>query len=176
MKKIIIFISIIFIFLLVVSFWKQRKSTLIISSFEDCVQAGNPVMDSYPEQCRTSEGKLFVRDIGNELEKNDLIRINNPRPGQSIISPLEISGEARGHWFFEADFPIRIFDEDGKELGSAIATAESEWMTEDFVSFTSLLEFSLPNTKKGNLMLEKDNPSGLPEFDDYLRVPVVFEF
>ena len=35
-----------------------------IKSFEDCVDAGNPVMESYPRQCRTQDGKHFVEEIG----------------------------------------------------------------------------------------------------------------
>jgi len=34
-----------------------------IDSFEECVAAGNPVMESYPRQCRTSVGKHFVESI-----------------------------------------------------------------------------------------------------------------
>lgn len=30
-----------------------------INSFEDCAKAGNPVMESYPEQCRAGE-QTFV--------------------------------------------------------------------------------------------------------------------
>lgn len=32
----------------------------IITNFDECVAAGNPVMESYPEQCRTADGRLFV--------------------------------------------------------------------------------------------------------------------
>ena len=35
----------------------------VISSFEQCVEAGNPVMESYPRQCRTHDGKHFVEAI-----------------------------------------------------------------------------------------------------------------
>ena len=35
----------------------------VIASFEDCVAAGNPVMESYPRQCRTPDGKNFVENI-----------------------------------------------------------------------------------------------------------------
>jgi glucose/arabinose dehydrogenase len=35
----------------------------IIKSFEECVEAGNPVMESYPRQCSTEEGKHFVEII-----------------------------------------------------------------------------------------------------------------
>jgi len=34
-----------------------------IDSFEACVQAGNPVMESYPRQCRTADGQLFVEEV-----------------------------------------------------------------------------------------------------------------
>ena len=35
----------------------------MINSFEDCVADGNPVMESYPRQCRTEDGKHFVEEI-----------------------------------------------------------------------------------------------------------------
>ena len=38
-----------------------------IESFEDCVADGNPVMESYPRQCRTSDGKYFVEEIDTPL-------------------------------------------------------------------------------------------------------------
>jgi hypothetical protein len=31
-----------------------------IDSFEDCVEAGYPIMESFPEQCRTDDGTVFV--------------------------------------------------------------------------------------------------------------------
>jgi len=34
-----------------------------IHSFEECVAAGNPAMESYPRQCRTADGKHFVEII-----------------------------------------------------------------------------------------------------------------
>jgi Immunoglobulin-like domain of bacterial spore germination. len=153
----------------------EEKKAKKITNFEECISAGHPVMESYPRQCKTPDGKTFVEDIGNEVEKADLIRVNNPRPNQTIKSPLTIEGEARGFWFFEASFPIKLLDEKGNELGIAIAQAQDEWMTEDFVPFRAQLEFSPPETDRGTLVLEKDNPSGLPEHDDELRIPVRFE-
>jgi len=145
-----------------------------INSFDECVAAGFPIMESYPQQCRTNKDKTFVQDIGNELEKTDLIRIAFPRPNQTIQSPLVISGEARGNWFFEGDFPVKLLDDDGVIIVQSYATAKSEWMTEDFVDFKTEIEFDVPATQKGVLILEKDNASGLPEYADELRVPVVF--
>lgn len=146
-------------------------------SFEDCVEEGNPVMESYPEQCRTKDGRTFTRNIGNELEKTDLIRLNSPRPGDVVASPLTVSGEARGYWFFEASFPVYVTNWDGLIIGEGIATAEGNWMTEDFVPFTAELTFEKPDLypERGTLILKKDNPSGLPEHDDALEIPIRFE-
>lgn len=35
----------------------------VIVNFEECAAAGYPIMESYPEQCRTPDGRLFVRDV-----------------------------------------------------------------------------------------------------------------
>ncbi|MBU1164452.1 Gmad2 immunoglobulin-like domain-containing protein [Patescibacteria group bacterium] len=146
-----------------------------IENFDDCIKAGNPAMESYPRQCMAN-GKTFVENIGNEQEKTDLIRLNNPRPNQIIASPLEISGEARGYWFFEATFPVVLTNWDGLIIAESYATAQGEWMTENFVPFTATLEFEVPNYKNnGSLILQKDNPSGLPENDDALEIPVILD-
>ncbi len=153
----------------------EEKREQKITNFEECASAGNPVMESYPRRCAAPDGKTFVEDVGNEMEKIDLIRVNNPRPNRGIRSPVVIEGEARGFWFFEASFPIKLFDEKDNLLGTAIAQAQGEWMTEDFVPFRAQLEFSTPQANRGVLVLEKDNPSGLPKHDDELRIPVRFE-
>lgn len=40
----------------------SNKSNSSINSFEECAAAGNPIMESYPEQC-SANGKTFTRDI-----------------------------------------------------------------------------------------------------------------
>ena len=146
-----------------------------VSSFQECIEKGYPVMESYPRQCRTPSGEIFTEDIGNMFEKQDLIRVSRPLPNDLVQSPLIVEGEARGYWFFEADFPVVLLDDNGDQLASGIATAQSDWMTEDFVVFESRLTFDDPPTQGGNLILKKDNPSGLPENDDQLRIPLRFE-
>ena len=44
-------------------FESLQKQFFEIDSFEQCVSAGNPVMESYPRQCRTVDGKHFVEKI-----------------------------------------------------------------------------------------------------------------
>ncbi len=106
---------------------------------------------------------------------SNLIRVSTPQPNEQIQSPLAISGEARGNWFFEATFPVVLTNWDGLIIAESYATAKGEWMTTDFVPFTATLNFQKPiYGERGYLILKKDNPSGLPEHDDALEVPVRF--
>ncbi len=107
-------------------------------------------------------------------EKGDLIHVTSPTTGQVIKSPIIITGEARGNWYFEASFPVRILDANNKVLAAKPAQALSDWMTTDFVPFSVKLEFIAPTTDTGFLVLAKDNPSGLPEHDDEFRIPIRF--
>lgn len=141
--------------------------------FETCAVLGNPVMESYPRQCKAGD-QTFIEDIGNTVEKMDLIKLTAPKPNDTVNSPLAIEGVARGTWFFEASFPVKLWDINGKEIAVGIAQTEEEWMTEDFVPFKTTLEFETPAIKRGLLILEKNNPSGLTENSDSLRIPIRF--
>lgn len=112
--------------------------------------------------------------------ENDLIKIFTPKPGDVIVSPLAVKGEARGVWFFEASFPIILTDWDGRIIAEYFAQAQGEWMSQNYVSFEGVIEFENPSwedgfSKRGLLILKKDNPSGLPQYDDALEIPVLFE-
>ena len=107
-----------------------------------------------------------------ENQQNPLIRVENPRPNETIQSPYTIKGQARGYWFFEASFPIKLLDENGNVINQTIDQAQGEWMTNDFVPFESILTFSVPKDQLGTIVLEKDNPSGLPENNAEIRMPV----
>jgi hypothetical protein len=104
----------------------------------------------------------------------DQIKVTNPQPNQMVESPLIIEGEARGTWFFEATFPVKLLDANGNVIAAHFAQAQDDWMTEDFIPFKAQIEFEKPATDTGVLILEKDNPSGLPENDAKLEIPVHF--
>lgn len=179
MRLLIILLSLLILVLLGVYLFVQEpipEDPVSVSTFEECAALGYPILESYPRRCVTPGGQTFVEDIGNALEKQDFIFTDTPRPNDGISSPLTITGQARGTWFFEASFPITLYDSQGNTLGTAIAQAQGEWMTENFVPFEAELSFEAPLTsEKGTLVLHKDNPSGLPEYDDELRMPVRFE-
>ncbi len=107
--------------------------------------------------------------------ETDKVKVAQPIPGDLVSSPVKVKGEARGNWYFEASFPIQVLDANGKEIGIGIAQAQGEWMTTEFVPFDVDITFTVPTTSTGSIVLVKDNPSGLPEFDDQVVVPVKFK-
>lgn len=113
-------------------------------------------------------------DKNDQTPINDLIIVDSPKPDEIIKTPFTISGKARGNWFFEASFPIELVKENREKIVTAIAQAQSEWMTSDFVPFKATIEFPVNLTGKGQLILKKDNPSGLPEYDNQIEIPVIF--
>jgi hypothetical protein len=91
-----------------------------------------------------------------------------------VAKQFTVSGEARGNWYFEASFPIKIQDANNNQVGAGIAQAQEEWMTTEFVPFIATVtveNYSGPAT----LVLLKDNPSGLPEHDDSVTFPVIVQ-
>jgi hypothetical protein len=105
---------------------------------------------------------------------SDYIHITSPKSGAVIQSPLVIEGFAQGTWYFEASFPVKIVDANGTIVGRGIAQAESDWMTEKMVPFSGTITFTSKEGTKGEIVFQKDNPSGLPQNAGELRMPIVF--
>lgn len=100
-----------------------------------------------------------------------IIKLDLVRAGVTVLPKFTVTGEARGPWFFEGSFPVQVLDKDGTQLTIAPAQAEGEWATSEFVRFSVVLnvgDYSGPAT----LVLFKDNPSGLPENDASVSIPV----
>jgi len=143
-------------------------------------------MESHPRQCSTPEGELFTEEVDFPAEdeaaegpqeytsdKGEVVRLSAPLANDRINSPLEISGEVRGSWSFEADFPIELRDEDDQVFAQTIGTVIGDWMTTDYVPFEATLEFTVPaGVNQGFLVLIKDNPTGDPQHDDFVSIPV----
>lgn len=171
-----------------VFYMRERGDIVLIRDFATCVDNGFPVMESDPRQCKTPDGKTFVEEKKSstevEIDKNidkpqigieDMIRVVSPTLNAIISSPFSISGEARGQWFFEGSFPAKLLDANGKEIAVIPITAQGEWMTTDFVPFSGSMMFGKVNTKKGTLVLQKDNPSGLIENSAQIEIPIIFD-
>lgn len=103
--------------------------------------------------------------------END-IRVAQPLPGAAVNRSFTISGEARGGWFFEASFPMEILDAGGNTLLTGFIEAEGEWMTSEFVSFSTTTRIAGSYTGPATLVLHRDNASGLPEHDKSVSIPI----
>ncbi len=108
------------------------------------------------------------------LNNQDAIKDLSIKENALVTSPLKITGQAKGVWFFEGSFPVSLVDENNKLLKTVPAKALGEWMTENFVPFEADLEFIKPNIAKGWVVFKKDNPSGLPENDAEFKLPIKF--
>lgn len=123
-KNFLIFILAVVVIGGIVGYLSYKKQVQNAGNFDECTKIqGAVILESYPAQCRLGN-KTFTQNIGNELEVKDLITISSPRPNQTISSPLNISGKARGTWFFEASFPIKLVGENGKTIAQTAAQAQ----------------------------------------------------
>jgi hypothetical protein len=117
-----------------------------------------------------------VEQTGNPPPtKSQKIIVTSPRAHQVIHSPLTVAGKARGAWFFEGTFPVKLLDGHGQEVTTWVPVhAKNDWMTDAWVPFEATLEFNQPATATGTLLFQNDNPSGLPENQEEFRLPVRF--
>lgn len=127
---------------------------------------------------------VIVRDRDTNApdyaEYKDLLRVTTPTAGATVTSPVTLTGEARGPWYFEATFPVAIVDWNGQIIGEGYVEATDEWMTEEFVPFSGEVTFDVALVQgqysaSGTIIFQKSNASGLPEHDDAFEIPVVFE-
>jgi len=114
-------------------------------------------------------------------QTNQMITPTMPVAGQVVTSPLQLTGQAVGPWFFEASAPVEILDWQGNVIATSYVTAQGNWMTTNFVAFTGNITFTSPYNpgdpvawKQGSLVFKKDNPSGEPQNDDQIIVPIQF--
>ncbi|MDD5750630.1 MAG: GerMN domain-containing protein [Candidatus Pacebacteria bacterium] len=154
-------------------FLSGPEDTWICQNYE-WVKHGNPDSPKPVKPCYdegpSSRDYVFTTVKGN----SDVIRLIEPLPlaNETFGSPLDIRGEARGTWYFEANFPVKILSLNGEEIAAGIASAQGNWMTGDYVPFEVKLDFLAAQDMDAILVFKKDNPSGLPDNDDQLEIPV----
>lgn len=132
------------------------------------------VANANQESPTNQNGDVLPPDKHIEIPgQSDNIRSLSIGANDTISSPLVLSGEAKG-WFFEGTFPMKIEDANGNELYTGPVSATKDWMQEGFVPFETRATFVTPTTTSGYIILENDNPSGLPENHEQYKIPVRF--
>ena len=113
------------------------------------------------------------------ITHNDIIVVTSPLADEAVTSPITVTGEARGQWFFEASFPLTLTDRNGHIIAEGYARADAEWMTPEYVPFTGTIEYNSAelvgvSSDRGFLILHKSNESGLHDRDDAVEIPIRF--
>lgn len=109
---------------------------------------------------------------GQQVMTNN-VQVTFPTLGATVSSPLTITGQARGPWYFEASFPVSLKNASGTVIAQGVAQAQGDWMTVDFVPFTATLTYpAQPAGSTGTLVLIKDDPSGI--HPDSVEISVTF--
>lgn len=103
----------------------------------------------------------------------DELYLATPQSSEMITSPQSVEGWLNNSWAFEGSFVISLFDGNGIELYRGPASMP-DWTTPGLSGFTASLKFNSPTTPTGTLRIENDNPSGLPEYEKHIDIPVQF--
>ncbi|MFA5946767.1 MAG: Gmad2 immunoglobulin-like domain-containing protein [Patescibacteria group bacterium] len=153
----------------------STQVTVSQEKFLACQQAGGSTVQVYPRRCQTEHNVQYEEEaVSNYGDKISFIRLNAPWPTVPVNGSVTVTGEART-WYFEASFPVTVETPSGTVLGTGIAQAQGDWMTDAFVPFEVTVNFTpQPAFTQGFMVFHKDNPSGLPEHDDYMKVPITF--
>lgn len=151
-----------------------------IKSYEDCAAAGYPIVEADPRQCLLPDGRTYAQEVQQKPSYNnatrDMIYVENPYPGAVVGKTFTLKGAARGNWYFEASFPVEVRDKNGKVLVQQPVQAQGDWMTSDFVPFSSVIKIPQSYIGPATIILHKDNPSGLPQNDAALSIPITIEY
>src|SRR3989344_769462 len=63
----------------------KQKRVLSVNSFEQCALAGYPIMESYPEQCRTPDGRTFTNT-------DQAVQVPTPPQGNIVANGCAVAG------------------------------------------------------------------------------------
>jgi|GEM_PF-1827273 len=121
---------------------------------------------------------VFTQQNLGAMATSGIIVIDEPVTEAAVDSPIVVSGQARGYWFFEATAPVTVTNWDGLIIGEGYITADGDWMTEDFVPFTGDIAYTQlvsPYSATGTIIFHRANPSALPENDAAIEVTVQLE-
>lgn len=107
-------------------------------------------------------------------QKGVTVRVYVPLAHSKLVSPVAVLGQVPGNWSYEASFPMKLIDGNGKVIAQGAGQLLGDWMTDQLVPFSGKLTYSSSGVMHGDgsLVLQKDNPSGLAAKDDSVSVPV----
>lgn len=120
------------------------------------------------EQAATTTAPVSTSSLGARVV------VTSPMSGATVPKSFTVTGTAPGPWYFEASFPIKVVDANNNFIGQGIAEAQTDWMVVGDVSFIAAVT-TTGYSGSATLVLMRDNPSGMPENDDSISIPIVIQ-
>jgi hypothetical protein len=103
------------------------------------------------------------------------VSVTAPLPNAIVSHTFDITGTAPNLWYDEAVFPIQVRDANDDLVGTAQGEAQSDWTVSGPVAFKSQITVDASYEGPANLILLRDNPSGLPQNIDSVTIPIVVQ-
>ncbi|MBN1645456.1 hypothetical protein JW868_00275 [Candidatus Woesearchaeota archaeon] len=135
-----------------------------VDSFVECEEAGYPVMESYPRQCTTPDGRSFVEAVNETVEQDDNALDNGLIGGQR--DEHGCLGPAGYTWNEDAQACVRAWELNTEELQAAemaVNSVGAEYgmtVVEVIAAFcpgcwqVSLEKWSVDETKRYEVMID----------------------
>jgi hypothetical protein len=117
----------------------------------------------------------FHSTTAPSISEKGVPSVTSPKPNTKVTSPFSVTGTVPPGWMFEGVFPVKLLDAKKKVIAQTQGkeVTPGSWSSGSDVAFRASVEFTTAE-KSGFLVLEKDNPSGLPENADSFEIPVTF--
>ena len=78
-------------------------------TFKECVEAGNPILESYPRQCERSDGRIFIEEFCSKTDTQELLTLAdakqiaiNSECGDRLKEP-SMCNQDTGTWWIDLD-------------------------------------------------------------------------
>lgn len=125
----------------------------------------------------TNEDNTFEGLSRYVSSKGDVVLVLDPDSGDTIGCGVTVMGTVPSSWVFEDNFPISVEDPEGNDVMAGYAKSYGDSMSQDKVDFSGSIKCIGVNCYSGDvfLVIHKENPSGLTENDDSVRIPLIMD-
>lgn len=106
---------------------------------------------------------------------HERVSVSTPKANATVGKKFSITGKAPGNWFFEASAPYMVQTPQGDKVAQGTLQTIGDWMTTELVDFKADVSITGSYTGPAVLVLMKDNPSGMPENEDSLEIPITIQ-
>ncbi len=139
-------------------FLNSKPITITLLIFIALIGIGLELINARTLPVKQNSISTIPEETQIEGNKEDLVSFSIT-PGQEVSGKVHATGMLSGGYFFEANVPISVLDEQ-KNVIFMVPGTGAEWMTSKPVSFSVDFDFSKAPKGKGYIKITQDDPSG----------------